>query len=178
MRNLVSLLLFLFAGMLWAQPNFPLIVGAQLESGVGNMPGGKTGPGFIRITPYVGAWLQGLGYGKLGGTYFESSSTDSNDVEFGWTERDISVQVGLTYGPGRPYLLGSYTAASQLSDFGDADWNEWGLGLGAVFPLGGMSALTMEAEYRWIERHFEAIRDRTVEGTRIQLNLGFLVYFY
>lgn len=171
-------LLCLCAGATWAQ-QIPLIAGAQLETGIGSLPGGKTGTGIVRITPYIGAWLQGLGYGKLGGTYFESSSTDSNGVEHGWEERDLSIQLGVTFGgPGRPYLIGSYTAANQLSDLGDADWAEWGLGLGAFFPIGGMSAITMEAEYRWVEEHYEAVRDRMVEGTRIQLNLGFLVYFY
>lgn len=172
------LLLLCSASLLWAQPNLPLIAGAQLEMGMGSLPGGKTGTGVVRISPYLGAWLQGLGYGKIGGAFYESSSTDSNGVEHGWEERDFTAQIGVTFGLGRPYLIGSYTAAKQLSDLGDADWNEWGLGLGAVFPLGPMSAITMEAEHRWIEEHYEAVRDRMVEGTRLQLNLGFLVYFY
>lgn len=171
-------LLFLVA-CAYAQPKIPLIAGAQLESGIGSLPGGKTGTGVVRILPYLGVWLPGMGYGKLGATYFESSSTDSNGVEYGWEERDYTIQLGVTFGgPQRPYLLGSYTSANQLSDIGDADWTEWGLGLGAIFPIGGMSAITMEAEYRWIEEHFEAVRNRNVEGTRIQLNLGFLVYLY
>ncbi len=178
MRTLALLAVLMAAGGAWAQ-NLPLIAGAQLETGVGSLPGGKTGAGIVRICPYIGAWLMGLGYVKIGGTYYESSSTDSNDVETGWKERDLMAQLGLSLGgPGRPYIIGSYTAASQLSDLGDADWNEWGLGLGSSFPLGPMCGLTMEAEYRWIEDHYEAVRDRQVSGTRIQLNLGFFVYFY
>jgi len=167
------------ASSLYAQGAIPFIAGIQLETGSGSLPQGKMGTGLVRATPFIGAWLQGIGYAKLGMSYWNAKETDSLDVDQGITERDLSLQLATSLGgQGRPYLIASYVRAKQLSEAGDASWNEWGTGLGAFFELNGLSALMLEGEYRWIGKHYDPVRSVDYEGTRIQLNLGFVVYFY
>ena len=140
------------------------------------MPDAQTGTGIVRVTPFIGAWLQGLGYAKLGGSAWNSSIVDSNGTNRGYS--DVSLQLGVSLGgPGRPYIIGSYTYVSQLSDIGDVSWKELGLGLGTFFQLSPLSAITLEAEYRWVDSHYDPLNDLTISGTRVQLNMGFLVYF-
>jgi hypothetical protein len=173
----VFLVLFFFLSMGFSQ-GIPVIAGGQIETGVGTMPQGKIGAGLVRVTPFLGAWIPGLGYGKVGLSYWESSRTDTSGVEQSWEERDLSIQLGASYGtPDRPYLIGSFTKAKQLSELGDSDWEEWGLGLGAFFHLGGASALVFEVENRWIGSHYDPVREEETAGTRIQMNIGFIVYF-
>ena len=178
MRFLLAILT-LASATAWAAPSVPFIAGAQLESGVGLMPDGKAGAGIVRATPYLGAWLQGMGYVKLGAAIWKTSITDTSDALHETQQRDLSIQLGASFlGPDKPYFITSYTKARQLSENGDADWTEWGLGLGSYFPLGsGFGALTLEAEYRWIGKHHDPMLNLDVEGTRIQMNIGFVVYF-
>jgi len=169
----------LATGSAFAQGSIPFIAGLQLESGSGMLPQGKVGSGLIRATPFLGAWLQGIGYAKLGFSYWNAKVTDSADVDVGLTERDLSLQLATSLGgAGRPYLIASYVRAKQLSESGDASWNEWGTGLGAFFQMNSLSALMLEGEYRWIGKHYDPVRQVDLKGTRIQLNLGFVVYFY
>ncbi|HSQ41835.1 MAG TPA: hypothetical protein VLM37_06125 [Fibrobacteraceae bacterium] len=176
-RILALALLFSISG--WTQGTFPFIIGGQLESGIGILPNGNSGSGLLRVTPFLGAWLQGLGYAKVGLSYWKYSKTDALDSSWSVRERDVSLQLGISYGAiNRPYFIGSFTRAKQLSDLGDTDWNEWGLGLGAFYSLATSSALMFEAEYRWITDHYDPIQERETSGTRMQMNLGFVVYFY
>jgi hypothetical protein len=165
-------------GFVSAQPTVPLIAGSQLEMGMGSLPQARTGAGIVRVTPFLGAWLNGIGYAKIGGSMWSSSLSDSNGVNHGWEERDFTVQLGVTLGgPQKPYLIGSFTRCNELTDLGDATWREWGAGLGTFFTLGGYSAISLEVEHRWISSHYDPLRDLTINGTRIQMNLGFVVYF-
>ena len=179
----VSWLLFIFfvscTSAVFAQGAIPFIAGAQVETGVGSLPDAKTGTGIVRVTPFLGVWLQGLGYAKLGGSVWKSSLKDSLGAEHGYNQRDIGVQLGASLGGlGRPYVIASYTYAKQLSDLGDASWKEMGLGLGTLFQISPLTAIVLEGEYRWVDNHYDPVHDLTIQGTRIQLNMGFLVYFF
>ena len=171
-------LCLVFAEIALGQATIPLIAGAQLESGMGSLPQARTGTGIVRVTPFVGAWLMGIGYAKIGGSVWSSTLSDSNGVNHGWQERDFTTQIGVSLGgPQKPYIIGSFTRCSELTDLGDATWREWGLGLGTFFTLSGYSAITLEVEHRWITSHYDPLRDLNIDGTRIQMNLGFVVYF-
>lgn len=178
MKRLLLVLVMLFAlcGVTHAQ-KIPLIVGGTIEMGTGVMSDDESGAGIVRINPQVGAWLNGLGYFKIGyGIYdFAVNPDDAEKVEV--DHRDISLQLGIALGPG-PYLQGSYTRAKNLSEIGDVAWNEWGVGLGTFFQLSPMAALVTELEYRWIISHYDPILEEKVNGSRLQLNFGFVVYVY
>lgn len=155
----------------------PIIVGGTIETGTGVMADDEEGTGIVRITPQVGAWIMGLGYFRVGyGLYNFTVHPDDAERET-VKHRDISVQLGIALGTG-PYLEGSYTRAKNLSDIGDVAWNEWGVGLGTMFNIGASSALIMELEHRWVISHYDPIIEEKVNGSRLQLNFGFVVYVY
>jgi len=68
--------------------------------------------------------------------------------------------------------------ARTLSNLGDTEWNEWGLGVGNRFQVSPFAAFIGELEYRWIGDHFDRLRETDVSGTRLQLNAGIAVYVY
>jgi len=174
----VILLLCLWSGLAMAQGNLPFIVGAQLETGVGAMPS-SVGAGVVRATPFVGAWIDGIGFVKLGVAYWQASLIDSADVDHGIEQKDLTIQVGSNFGgQGRPYWIASYTRGNSYSDKGDVSWSEWGSGIGGFFELSKMSAILMEAEYRWVGEHYDPLHDLTISGTRIQVHIGFVAYVY
>lgn len=162
----------------WSQAKIPLIAGAQLEAGAGALPNGY-GVGLVRATPFVGAWIDGIGYVKAGFAYWDAALIDSAGVDHGVQQRDLSLQIGSNFGgDGRPYFLASFTRANTLSDVGDVSWFEYGSGIGGFFSITEMSAILVEAEYRWIEKHYDPIQEYDISGTRIQVHVGFVVFFY
>ena len=155
----------------------PFVLGGVLETGSGVLANGDHGIGLIRVTPMIGAWINGLGYLRLG-YGFNNYVQDPDEGEKREIEqRDFSAQLGISLGFG-PYLQGSYTRAKNLSDAGDVAWNEYGLGLGSFFQLGIKSALVFEIEYRFISEHYDPFEKETISGTRLQMNIGFVVYVY
>lgn len=154
----------------------PFVVGGTIETGTGVMADDEEGTGIVRITPQVGAWIMGLGYFKVGyGLYNFTIHPDDAEKET-VRHRDISFQLGVALGG--PYLEGSYTRAKNLSDIGDVAWNEWGVGIGTMFNIGASSALVMELEHRWVISHYDPLIEEKVNGSRLQLNIGFVVYVY
>lgn len=157
--------------------NFPIILGAQLEAGSGTLPHGQSGTGLVRATPYVGAWLQGLGFVRLGASLWSSSLVDTNGVDHGWEERDIGLTLGVSLGGlGRPVLLGSYTQCQSFTESGDANWREWGMGVGTSFLLSPSASLNLEIEHRWVTEHYIPTLELYSQGRRMQIHLGFSVF--
>lgn len=155
----------------------PFIVGGLLETGSGLMADGTQGIGLVRITPMVGVWLNRLGYFRLGYGLYNYTQEPDDGKKLTVKQRDFSAQLGLSLGLG-PYLQASYTRAKNLSDLGDVTWNEYALGLGTFFQLGTKSAFVAEVEYRWVLSHYNPFAQETVSGSRLQINLGFVVYVY
>ena len=157
----------------------PLVLGGVMETGYGVLNDDTRGTGITRITPFLGVWLQGWGYLRLGYGLYDYTETASSGEKVSVESRDLTTQLGVSLGGvGKPYLVGSFTRAKHLSNLGDAAWNEWGVGLGATFQLSTAAAIVSEIEYRWIRKHYNAIEEATVSGTRLQMNLGFVVYVY
>lgn len=155
----------------------PIIVGGTIETGTGVMADDEQGTGIVRITPQIGAWIMGLGYFRVGYGLYNFTVHPDEDEKETVRHRDISLQLGIALGTG-PYLEGSYTRAKNLCDLGDVAWNEWGVGLGTMFNIGASSALVMELEYRWVLSHYDPLQEEKINGSRLQLNLGFVVYVY
>lgn len=184
MRRFVTI--FVLAAALFSAKGFaqqiPLVVGGVAETGYGILEDGSNGAGLSRMTPFVGVWLQGWGYLRFGyGLYhYERTPDDAeNESKVSVNARDFTSQLGVSLGGlGRPYIVGSFTRAKHLSDMGDVAWNEWGAGLGATFQLNTMAAIVTEMEYRWVRSHYDPVEGMTVSGTRLQMNLGFVVYVY
>lgn len=157
----------------------PVVVGGVAESGYGILDDGSHGAGLNRMTPFMGVWLNGWGYLRFGCGFYNYSRSSDDGERISIKSRDLSAQLAASLGGvGKPYIVGSFTRAKNLSSIGDVAWNEWGVGLGATFQLSTMSAIVSEMEYRWVLSHYDPIQEMTVHGTRLQLNLGFVVYVY
>jgi hypothetical protein len=157
----------------------PLVLGGILETGYGVLDDDSHGAGLTRITPFMGIWIQGWGYFRLGYGLYDFKETAESGDQVSVESRAFTTQIGISLGGvGKPYLVGSFTRVKHLSNIGDDTWNEWGAGLGATFQLNSMSAIVSEMEYRWIRKHYNPIEEISVSGTRLQLNLGFVVYVY
>ncbi len=177
MKRLLLLLLVLVPAVRAQQ--IPLVLGGVLETGTGTLPDGSSGAGIVRITPFVGVWMQSFGYLRIGYGLWDHEQTDSTGHKLEIRQRDLNVQLGVALGgPDRPYVIAGYTRARNLTSLGDADWNEWGLGLGNRFQVSPYAAFVTEIEYRWVGEHFDLLHERDVKGTRLQLSAGIAVYVY
>ena len=162
-----------FFSVLSVYAQLPVVLGAVLETGTGLLSGDDYGAGIVRITPFAGVWINGIGFVRLG------ASTDSHKRVSDYEEpeelkrMDISIQAGVTVlGPQYPYIALSYVKAGSYSNVGDSKWNEFGLGIGHRFSLSSFAAIVIEAEHRWIEEHYNKARYELVSGRRMQINFG------
>lgn len=177
-RILAIFAVFLFASFSHAQ-NLPFIVGGVAETGYGTLDDGTNDAGLNRMTPFVGAWIRSLGYLRVGYGLYNYSRTDASGKHLSVRSRDLNATLGVALGSAeRPYIIGSFTRAKTLSNVGDVTWNEWGLGGGATFQVLPTAALVTELEYRWVLSHYNPVADERVRGSRLQFNLGFIIYVY
>jgi hypothetical protein len=177
MKKIFLLVCFCMGMAFSQQSQLPFVIGGTLDLGTGVMNDNEASSGIVRITPFAGAWIQGLGYLRVGYGMFDFTSKADGGEKYSVKHRDLSVLLGISLGPG-PYLQGSYTRAKNLSAIGDVSWHEWGIGIGTTFPLSPMAALVAELEYRWVLSHYDPFVQEKISGTRLQLNLGFVVYVY
>ncbi|MBP5247104.1 MAG: hypothetical protein J6Z31_04530 [Fibrobacter sp.] len=178
MKKLLCILALLLSASAFAQ-NMPIVVGGVAETGYGILNDGTDGAGLNRMTPFIGAWINGIGYCRLGYGLYDYSRTDSEGDHVSVESRAFSATLGASLGgSGKPYLVGSFTRAKQLSNVGDVTWYEWGVGGGATFQLISTAAIVTELEYRWIRSHYDPVKELRVSGTRLQFNVGFVVYVY
>ncbi len=178
MKKIFILLLF-FTATSFAQ-KLPFVIGAVAETGYGILNDGSEGAGLNRMTPFLGAWVQGIGFFRVGYGFYNYSRTEKSSGEHLYVRsRALNATLGITpLGPGRPYLTGSFTHARKLANVGDVTWNEWGIGGGATFQILPTAAIVTELEQRWILSHYDPVADLRVHGTRLQFNVGFVVYVY
>jgi hypothetical protein len=168
MRFLAFLCLF-FAASIYAQ--VPVVLGAVLETGSGLLGSADYGAGIVRITPFAGVWINGIGFARIGISTDSQKTTDEDGSLNELKRMDISVQAGVTaLGPEYPYIAASYVKAGSYSNAGDSKWNEWGLGIGHRFSLSPFAAIVIEAEHRWIAEHYYEMQQ--VSGRRLQINFG------
>lgn len=178
MKSRILFLVLFLAAIANAQ-KLPFIVGGVAETAYGILDDGSNGAGFNRMTPFVGAWVRGIGYLRVGYGLYDYSRTDALDKHLSVRSRSLNGTLGVSLGsPERPYLIGSFTRAKTLSNVGDVTWYEWGVGGGATFQLLPTAAFITELEYRWILSHYNPVEDERVRGTRLQFNFGFVVYVY
>jgi len=169
-RNVYFLLIFcFFAPICGYAQSLPMVVGSVLE----------TSTEIIRITPFAGLWVNGLGFARLGISTGSQKQIDSVGSSSETSRLDFSAQIGISaIGPERPYISASYVRNKAYSPSSDAVWNEWGLGIGHRFSLSPFAAIVIEAEHRWIPRHYDRLRDLDISGRRLQMNFGLVVYPY
>ena len=178
MKRILCILVLLISASAYAQ-KLPLVVGGVAETGYGILNDGTDGAGLNRMTPFIGAWINGIGYCRLGYGMYNYSRTDADGEHLSVRSRAFSATLGASLGgPGKPYLIGSFTRSKQLANVGDVTWNEWGVGGGATFQIVSTAAIVTELEYRWIRSHYDPVKELRVSGTRLQFNVGFVVYVY
>jgi len=169
--------LFVFSVGAYAQPVLPVSVGAQMELNYGYVQPGQEDGGLGRIMPYIAVFFPEIGIAKIGYTRNSSDVIDSVGDSHNAEMQVWNVQLGGSLGgSGRPYILGSWSGISRLSASGDTEWNEWGLGVGASFLVSPWLSLTLEAEHRWVEEHVVPELEEDRKATRMQANIGFLVF--
>jgi len=169
-----------FAPICGYAQNLPTVLGAVLETGSGMLESNNYGTGILRITPFAGFWINGLGFARIGFSTGDQKQTDDSTGFYSETKRlDFSAQIGFSaIGPERPYIAVSYVRNKAYSSSNDAVWNEWGLGIGHRFSLSPFAAIVIEAEHRWIPRHYDRLQNLDISGRRLQMNFGLVVYPY
>jgi len=173
MKNaLCSAVLFVFflsAPICGYAQNLPVVLGSVLE----------TSTEIIRITPFAGLWINGLGFARIGVSTGSEEQTESTGSTSETKRFDFSAQIGFSaIGQERPYIAASYTRSKIYSPKSDVAWNEWGIGIGHRFSLSPFAAIVIEAEHRWIPKYYDTSRDIDISGRRLQMNFGFVVYPY
>jgi len=159
--------------------NLPVVLGAVLETGSGLLENDNYGNGIVRITPFAGVWINGIGFARIGISTSSKKETDSNGSLDEVKRLDLSAQIGFSaIGPERPYIAASYVRNKAYSSSADVTWNEWGLGIGHRFLLSPFAAIVIEVEHRWITEHYDRLRGLDISGRRLQMNLGLVVHPY
>ncbi|MCL2283495.1 MAG: hypothetical protein FWC26_09285 [Fibromonadales bacterium] len=151
----------------------PVVFGAVLETGSGLLEGDNYGNGIVRITPFAGVWLNGIGFARLGINTNNKKEIYSNGATEEVKRFDISMQIGFSaIGPERPYIAASYVRNKAYYPSSDAAWNEWGAGIGHRFMFSPLAAIIIEAEHRWITKHYDRDKGSDISGRRLQINFG------
>lgn len=151
----------------------PVALGAVLEVGSGLIESDTYGNGIVRITPFAGVWINGIGFARFG-----VSTSNKEEIEpygsLNETRRlDLSMQIGFSViGPERPYIAGSFVRSKAYYPSADVAWNEWGLGIGHRFSISPFAGIVIEAEHRWIAEHYNRLQNADVSGRRLQINFG------
>ena len=179
---LCSAILFVFflsAPICGYAQNLPIVLGAVLETGSGLLENNNYGTGILRITPFAGVWINGLGFARIGASTGSEEQTDSTGSKSETKRFDFSTQIGFSpIGPERPYITASYVRSKIYSPNSDVAWNEWGIGIGHRFSISPFAAIVMEIEHRWIPKHYDNSQDIDISGRRLQMNFGLVVYPY
>jgi len=151
----------------------PLVLGAVLETGSGLLENDNYGNGIVRMTPFIGIWINGIGFVRVGVNTSNKEEINSDGSSDEWKRFDISAQIGFSLiGPERPYIAASYVRNQAYYPRTDVEWNEWGVGIGHRFSLSPFAAIVIEAEHRWITEHYDRLRSMEISGRRLQMNFG------
>ncbi len=177
--NAILFVFFLSAPICGYAQNLPIVLGSVLEIGSGLLENDSYGTGILRITPFAGLWINGLGFARIGASTGSEERTDSTGFISETKRFDFSAQIGFSaIGMERPYIAASYVRSKIYSPNSDASWNEWGLGIGHRFSLSPFAAIVIEAEHRWIPKHYDSLQNIDISGRRLQMNFGLVVYPY
>lgn len=155
----------------------PFFLGGALGFGSGTGVGSERGLGLRQIEPMIGVWFPGIGYLRVGYGFFDYQEDDDGEDKYEVEHSDFDVELGLHF-MGFLYAKGSYSRVKELSDLGDVAWNEWGAGFGSVINIFAKSMLFAEVEYRWVLEHYDPFLEKDVNGSRLQMNIGFVVYVF
>ncbi|MCL2206680.1 MAG: hypothetical protein FWB90_01120 [Fibromonadales bacterium] len=151
----------------------PVVLGAVLETGSGLLEMDNYGNGIVRITPFAGVWINGIGFARVGISTSNKKEIPQNGYSDETKRLDFSTQIGFSaIGPERPYIAASYVRNKAYSSSSDFAWNEWGLGIGHRFMLSPYAAIVVEAEHRWITEHYDGNSGLDISGRRLQMNFG------
>jgi hypothetical protein len=155
----------------------PIFLGGALGFGSGTGVGKERGLGLRQIEPMIGFWYPGLGLLRAGYGFFDYSEKPDDGKETDIEHSDFDIEIGVHL-LGQLYLMGGYSRSKELSDLGDVAWNEWAIGCGSILSLFGKAMLFAEITYRWVSDHYDPFLNESVEGTRLQFNIGFATYLY
>ncbi|MCF0225282.1 MAG: hypothetical protein HUK20_13520 [Fibrobacter sp.] len=155
----------------------PLILGASICFGSGTGVGSERGLGLRQIEPIIGIWLPGMGFIRAGYGFYDYDEHADNREDYTVEHSDFDVELAFNL-LGDLYVIGSYSRVKELSDLGDVAWNEWGTGFGSMLSMFSRTIFFAELEYRWVLTHYDPFADKSVNGSRLQFNLGFAAYVF
>ncbi len=155
----------------------PIFVGGALGFGSGTGVGKERGLGLRQIEPMIGFWYPGFGFLRAGYGFFDYSEKPDHGKKTDIEHSDFDIELGVHL-LSQLYMMGGYSRSKELSDLGDVAWNEWAAGVGSILSLFGKAMLFAEISYRWVSDHYDPFLNESVEGTRLQFNIGFATYVY
>ena len=151
------------------------MLGAVLETGSGLIENDVYDNGIVRITPFLGVWINNIGFARVGISTNNKKEIDQNGALEETKRFDISMQIGYSaIGPERPYIAGSFVRSKAYYPSTEIAWNEWGLGIGHRFLLSPFAAIIIEAEHRWITEYYDRLKSVDISGRRLQINFGLI----
>ena len=155
----------------------PFFIGGALGFGSGTGVGTERGLGLRQIEPMVGLWFPHLAFFRAGYGFYDYNGEDENGENAEIEHYDLDVELGV-HVLGDIYVIGNFSRMKELSRIGDVAWNEWGVGAGTIVNIFSRSMLFAEIGYRYVLEHFDPFIDKTVSGSRLQMNIGFVAYVY
>ena len=155
----------------------PFFLGGALGFGTGTGVGTDRGIGLRQIEPMFGIWFPHVAFFRAGYGFFdfEGEGDDGSSVDI--EHYDLDVELGM-HVFGDLYVLGNFSRAKELSEQGDVAWNEWGVGFGTVLNIFSKTMLFADVGYRWVLEHYDPFLGKSISGSRLQMNLGFVAYLY
>ena len=150
-----------------------MVLGGVLEIGSGLIENDNFDNGIVRITPFLGVWINGIGFARVGISTSNKEEIDQQGESNETRKFDISMQIGFSaMGPERPYIAGSFVRSKAYYPGTEVAWNEWGIGIGHRFLFSPLAAIVIEIEHRWIAEHYHRLRSADISGRRLQMNFG------
>lgn len=157
--------------------NTPLFLGGMLGFGSGTGVGTERGLGLREIEPLIGIWFPHTAFFRAGYGFYDFKGESEEGTNIDIEHSNLNVELGMHF-MGDVYIVGDFSRVKELSDEGDVSWNEWGVGIGTLVNIFSKTMLFAEIGYRWVSEHYDPFLNKTVSGSRLQLNVGFAAYVY
>jgi len=155
----------------------PLFLGGALGFGSGTGVGTERGLGLREIEPMLGLWFPHVAFFRAGYGFFDFDAENDDGTDVNIEHSNMNVELGI-HVMGDVYAIGNFSRVKELSDEGDVSWNEWGVGFGSLVNIFSKTLLFAEIGYRWVLEHYDPFLNKSVSGSRLQLNVGFAAYIY
>ena len=155
MFNKILILAMAMATFSWAQPSVPFGIGASLALGQDN---DHPFISDLEIEPYLQIWILQFGLARIGYNSW-SISHSLGDDQYTREFSTLSVEALVNLNPAlqNPYLSLGWRRKQAFDDspIGDAEWQEWSVGLGGNWLVQPGVYLYSQVDYRFSDDLFQ-----------------------